>query len=288
MTKYNTQLQSNNIDLQAILNSINELPEAGGSSGDTSIEDALITMTVSSYTNTRVTSIGQGAFAYANSLKSVSFPNVKTISDYAFARCYSLTTANFPTCTTIGSGAFANCTRLTTVSLPVCESIYGSAFRNCYNLSSLTIGLSKSKVCALATSNAFLSTPYNGYKTSFSGMPYIYVPQSLLTSYKNATNWTYFSNYFVGVEGGYIGGGDSGGSSDSNIITFTVEGEEYQAEERMTWGEWVDSEYNTDGYSKHMFGGVVIDDYRCIVSDEYGTSFEDFIVGNHEYYLDYV
>ena len=32
-------------------------------------------------------------------------------------------------------------------------------------------------------------------------------------------------------------GGDS-------IITFTIDGTEYQAEERMTWGEWVDSEYN--------------------------------------------
>ena len=32
------------------------------------------------------------------------------------------------------------------------------------------------------------------------------------------------------------------------IITFTIDGVEYQAEEGMTWGEWVDSEYNTDSY----------------------------------------
>ena len=34
---------------------------------------------------------------------------------------------------------------------------------------------------------------------------------------------------------------------ERNLITFTIAGVEYQAEEGMTWGEWVDSEYNTDG-----------------------------------------
>jgi hypothetical protein len=33
-----------------------------------------------------------------------------------------------------------------------------------------------------------------------------------------------------------------------NIITFTVDGVEYQAIEGMTWEEWVNSDYNIDGY----------------------------------------
>ena len=32
------------------------------------------------------------------------------------------------------------------------------------------------------------------------------------------------------------------------LITFTIDGTEYQAEEGMTFGEWVDSEYNTAGF----------------------------------------
>jgi len=33
------------------------------------------------------------------------------------------------------------------------------------------------------------------------------------------------------------------------LITFTIDGSTYQAEEGMTWGEWVaDTTYNTDGY----------------------------------------
>lgn len=45
------------------------------------------------------------------------------------------------------------------------------------------------------------------------------------------------------------------GGGNAVIIEFTIKGGPleptgtYQAEEGMTFGEWVDSEYNTDGYS---------------------------------------
>lgn len=47
---YNTTLQSNNTDLQAILNTINELPEGG--SGDITLQDKTITPTTSKQTVT--------------------------------------------------------------------------------------------------------------------------------------------------------------------------------------------------------------------------------------------
>ena len=34
----------------------------------------------------------------------------------------------------------------------------------------------------------------------------------------------------------------------SNTISFTIEGTSYQAEEGMTWKEWINSDYNTDGF----------------------------------------
>lgn len=37
----------------------------------------------------------------------------------------------------------------------------------------------------------------------------------------------------------------------TNLITFTIAGTSYQAEEGMTWGEWVESDYNTDGFVYH-------------------------------------
>ena len=34
----------------------------------------------------------------------------------------------------------------------------------------------------------------------------------------------------------------------ASLITFSIEGTEYTAEEGMTWREWVESDYNTNGY----------------------------------------
>jgi hypothetical protein len=58
-----------------------------------------------------------------------------------------------------------------------------------------------------------------------------------------------------------------------NTITFTIIGTTYQAKQGMTWGEWLESEYNTDsfvaryGYVYFASGGVVAldDDYRTYV-----------------------
>ena len=36
-----------------------------------------------------------------------------------------------------------------------------------------------------------------------------------------------------------------------NLITFTIDGTSFQAEPGMTWAEWIDSEYNTNGYFIH-------------------------------------
>jgi hypothetical protein len=50
----------------------------------------------------------------------------------------------------------------------------------------------------LDRSDAFRSTPIAGYTDSAGKYGSIYVPASLLASYKTATNWTYFSSRFVG------------------------------------------------------------------------------------------
>ena len=239
--------------------------ETGGG-GDTSVEDGIITKTISgSYYNSRVTKIEDYAFnnciklttvnfpactnidAYAFSnctklttvsfpvcsliansafcsctgltiasfpacsliasyafnncakLTTASFPICKYILNYAFAYCSSLTTANFPACINISPYAFIQCYSLTTVSFPVCMSISNNAFQKCRNL--LSVYLMGSSIPSLSGSGAFSSTPIAGY-TEYTGGVYgsIYVPASMLESYKTATNWSYFSDRFVGVE----------------------------------------------------------------------------------------
>ena len=145
----------------------------------------------------KCTNISIYAFAFCSKLTSVSFPECTIINQGAFSNCSSLTSVNFPNCTTINRNTFYNCYSLTYVSFPNCITIDSNTFYSCYNLSQ--VYLTGSSLCILSNSNAFTSTPFMGYSSYFSGTPYIYVPESLVTSYQNATNWTYFSSYIVGI-----------------------------------------------------------------------------------------
>lgn len=54
---------------------------------------------------------------------------------------------------------------------------------------------------------------------------------------------------------------------ENDLITFTIDGTEYQAESGMTWGEWVESDYNTGGYSIGYADGI----YGFVVNEGAGT-----------------
>jgi hypothetical protein len=190
--------------------------------------------------------IGSYAFDYCYNLTSVSFPACISIGDNAFYSCSSLTSVSFPACSYIGSYAFYDCFSLTSVSFPACTSIGDNAFRACRTLSQ--VYLMNSTICTLNHSEAFLTTPFTGYSLYFSGTPSIFVPTSLVDAYKSAYNWKYFSSYIVG--------NGEGINNNVNIITFMIKGVEYQAKDGMTWGEWINSEYNTDGYYTDPLGQI--------------------------------
>ncbi len=144
------------------------------------------------------TTISSSAFLSCSALTTASFPACTSIGVSAFRRCYSLTSINFPVCTSIGSYTFQECTSLTTASFPSCTTIGTYAFGSCYNL--LSLYLLGSSLCFLAGMAAFTSTPISTYTASTGGVyGSIYVPASLLASYKAATNWVRYSSRFVGV-----------------------------------------------------------------------------------------
>lgn len=156
------------------------------------------------------TSVGDNAFEYCTSLSQMSLPMCKYIGSGAFYRCTSLSQMSLPVCTNIGVNAFIRCSSLSQISLPMCSFINNNAFNRCISLSQaslpmcsfigdyvfeacsslsiITIGYSS--VCRLKNSNAF-----NGCTALTS----IYVPASLVESYKTATNWTYYSDKIVGI-----------------------------------------------------------------------------------------
>ena len=109
--------------------------------------------------------------------------DVFNIGNSAFRGCSSLTSVSFPNVISIGTNAFYNCSGLTSASFPNATNIRDSAFYNCSKLTTIYIGTNTSTVCTLASTYVFNSCP---------NLTNIYVPSSLVDSYKSATNW---SNY---------------------------------------------------------------------------------------------
>ena len=160
------------------------------------------------------TSVGNYAFQNCSSLSQVNLPVCSYIGNNVFENCRSLSQVNLPVCSYIGLGvfwgctslpqlnlpvcsyingyAFYNCKSLSQVSLPVCSKIGGDAFQNCTSLSIITLGYSS--VCSLVSSTVFSKTQITSSKGS------IYVPASLVDSYKSATNWSYFSTQIFPIE----------------------------------------------------------------------------------------
>ena len=109
-----------------------------------------------------VTSIGESAFIYCNSLTSVTFPN---------------------SVTSIGDGAFEHCSSLTSVTIPNSVTSIGRyAFYGCSSLTSIT--------CDAVTPPTIGSSVFYNVSTSIP----IYVPTESVEAYKSADGWSQFTN----------------------------------------------------------------------------------------------
>lgn len=163
------------------------------------------------------TAIESSAFYNCSNLTIASFSKCTTIGSNVFTNCYNLITASFPSCLQIGGTAFRSCYNLTIISFPLCSMIFSYAFSQCSNLSVISFPNVKSmsayvfQQCSKLESAYFMgrSIPTVG-TTIFAATPIanstylgyfgsIYVPSSLLASYKTATNWTTYSSRMVGV-----------------------------------------------------------------------------------------
>ena len=105
-----------------------------------------------------------------------------------FNYCTSLTTIpqlDFGS-VTYANSMFSNCTNLTTLDFSNIKTI-GPSFASSSSLSTLVIRNSTT-LATLGNANAFTKTPIA------SGTGYIYVPDDLVDSYKQATNWSTFAN----------------------------------------------------------------------------------------------
>lgn len=124
-------------------------------------------------------------YSFTNLIKATLPDTMTKISDYAFRGCSGLKYVNIPnSATTIRQYAFYGCTGLTKMTIPSGVTSLGSyAFYNCTGITDIY----------------FYSTtpPTAGNATSVPPNATIHVPVGCGDIYKNATNWSGWSNRIV-------------------------------------------------------------------------------------------
>ena len=160
-----------------------------------------------------VTIISDSSFRDCKKLNFTELPNtIATIGSYAFHGCSSLSLTKLPdSLTSLKNYAFASCTSLTKVEVPAGVTLVtNSSFRTCTGLTELTYkgditsfeiqafygdtSLAKivlpnvTSVPTLTNTNVFYNTPIA------KGTGLIYVPDTLVDSFKTATNWSTYAD----------------------------------------------------------------------------------------------
>lgn len=131
--------------------------------------------------------VKNNTFYQCINLNSLYIPLCSSIGLYAFYQCYGLTSVDFPNCSLISNSAFYQCIDLSTIVLSVCSSIGNYCFSGCSNLKTITLG--STSVCTA------------GFKifNNVTGPISVYVPSSLVSEYKSATNWSQYASWIFPI-----------------------------------------------------------------------------------------
>jgi len=162
------------------------------SDGESGLLDAVFNKSVTSVSSDTLVTLGQHALYECSKLVSVSFPNVTTIGSSALNRCEKLESIYFPKAERLRDYAMSRCKAVVTADFPKMSQIDEYGMQIC---SGLTVLILRSEtICTLSNVNAFASTPIA------SGTGYIYVPSTLVDSYKAATNWSTYAAQIRAIE----------------------------------------------------------------------------------------
>ena len=174
------------------------------SSGGSEEMEAILTKTITNFSNDTLTSLGDYTFYRCTKLISVKLnkvielglsvfnacssmvsfeaPLLEEFSTQAFYGCHALEAVNLPSVQSVGAQSFRTCKKLARVDLATVTIIGPLAFNGCPLLSALIIRTPA--LCKLDNISALTNTPIA------SGTGYIYVPDELVEEYKVATNWS--------------------------------------------------------------------------------------------------
>ena len=157
-----------------------------------------------------VTSIGDHAFSYCDSLSEIVIPSsVTSIGDHAFSYCYSLSEIVIPSSvTSIGDSAFSYCDSLSEIVIPSSvTSIGDSAFSYCRSLPKIVIPSSVTSIGDSAFSYcrslpkivipSSVTSIGDSVFSSCDSLSEIVIPSSVTSIGKDAFSWCNFLSEIV-------------------------------------------------------------------------------------------
>lgn len=141
-----------------------------------------------------ISGIGNKDFYGCTALETLEAAVANELYTSALQGCTSLRELDLPNVFQIYSNACGGCTALETVDLhrTASGSIMANAFNGCSALTALII----------RSTTMYRLTNVNGLANTAiaAGTGYIYVPASLVDTYKSATNWTTYASQFRALE----------------------------------------------------------------------------------------
>ncbi|MDR1067165.1 MAG: leucine-rich repeat protein [Clostridiales bacterium] len=203
--------------------------------------------------------IGSEAFAFCDAIGDITFPaggKLKTIGERAFRLCGSLTNLTLPEgLTTLGPGAFLLCYGLESVKLPSSLTVLAEeTFMNCSELSIVNfssglvsigpdafenaaitnislpatvsfighrafIGCSSLKTMTIQYEAAVIEPGAGGMPLGSIQLDTLYVPEKLVSAYKNHSYWKNYQNVTVKIGGTLSGGGSTGSTDIASLLS---------------------------------------------------------------------
>lgn len=154
--------------------------------GDQATLDGLVSNTLTSLEEDKVTKIRGSVFRENSALTSINLPNLTEVPGYAFSAT-GITEIVLPSVHIVRTDGIPYCNSLTTIDLASSSvtTIEAKAFESCPNLTHLIIR--SETVPTLGNTNALSGSRID------QGHGYIYVPVNLVSSYKTASNWSSFA-----------------------------------------------------------------------------------------------
>ena len=166
---------------------------SGGTNTESEEVAALLANTMTVLDNSLVTTLRTRVCQAATNLITVNLPNVTSLGAYAFYQCSNLKTVTLPKLTTISTQTWYMCPKLEYADCGQLGSITAQTFASCTALKALILRKTSS-ICTLSNANGVSGSGIG------KGTGYVYVPASLIETYKTATNWSTFASQFRAIE----------------------------------------------------------------------------------------